>query len=566
MKFTVRKKLLSGFLIVILLFIVTGTTAILKMNSMGSQSQSIEQTWVPCLAALGELHGDVPEAQRLLLKMSLETDGQKLDALQSDFNKVLQQIQADRKTYEPLITEPEERTLYATFSKNYDAWLTKVPEQMQSIRAHNVALTNKLTVEAMPLFDASINTITDLLAINKKGSDNATMTSMQLFTSGRLFVIVMVAITIVLGMGIALLISRVIASPVVRISAIAEQIAEGNLTGEQLHIRNRDEIGDLATSFNKMAHNLRELIRNVGFSAEQVASSAAELTASAEQTTSSTVQISSTIQQMAAGSDDQMRSVESSVQSINELSAGVEEIAASANFVSSLATRSAEVAANGVSSIQTASEQMHSINSTVGGLAQAVKGLEVRSQEISQIVEVITGIANQTNLLALNAAIEAARAGEQGRGFAVVADEVRKLAEQSANSAQQIADLIHAIEEETSQTAESMAQASQEVATGMSVVQSAGESFELIMKSIADVADQIRDVSAASEEMSTSTVGTVRAIQSISEVAEETASGTQNISAATQEQLASMEEITSSANGLSNMAEELHDLVSKFRV
>jgi methyl-accepting chemotaxis protein len=209
---------------------------------------------------------------------------------------------------------------------------------------------------------------------------------------------------------------------------------------------------------------------------------------------------------------------------------------------------------------------MSSISNTVNDLAKVIKGLGDRSQEIGQIVEVITGIAQQTNLLALNAAIEAARAGEHGRGFAVVADEVRKLAEQSAESAQQITNLIGTIQADTSTAVNVMDSTIQEVSSGIGVVNTAGEAFNRIENLINTVAKQIQEVSAASQQMSVGAMQVVKAIDEISDVSEKTAAGTQNVSAAAQEQLASMEEISASSSSLSKMATELQTLVSRFKV
>ncbi|BCJ86548.1 hypothetical protein skT53_15330 [Effusibacillus dendaii] len=220
----------------------------------------------------------------------------------------------------------------------------------------------------------------------------------------------------------------------------------------------------------------------------------------------------------------------------------------------------------GNQAIRTAISQMNSIQNTVSGLAKVITGLGERSQEIGQIVEAITSIASQTNLLALNAAIEAARAGEHGRGFAVVADEVRKLAEQSSISAQQISELIATIQEETNKAVESMERGTKEVSEGITAVNLAGESFEQIGHSITDVSSQMQEVSAASKQMSTNSQQVIKSIDTISEITESTAAGAQNVSAASEEQLATMEEITASANALAQMAEELQKIVMKFKV
>lgn len=199
------------------------------------------------------------------------------------------------------------------------------------------------------------------------------------------------------------------------------------------------------------------------------------------------------------------------------------------------------MALEGNQEIQIAVEQMNLISHSMNGLAEAVKGLGKRSEEIGEFVQVITDIAVQTNLLALNAAIEAARAGEHGRGFAVVADMVRKLAKQSAQSAQQIAGLTQSIQVETAKTVKSMEVGTKEVNKGIHIIYKAGQSFERIQHSVNAVKTQIQEVSAASQHISAGTKQTVNLIHLISEVTQSTVDGVRHISSAEQEKLAIME-------------------------
>ncbi|MFC4767641.1 methyl-accepting chemotaxis protein [Effusibacillus consociatus] len=377
--------------------------------------------------------------------------------------------------------------------------------------------------------------------------------------------LLILAIAFLIGSAVNYFIIISITRPLRALVDASEKISAGDLT-EQVEVKSNDELGQLGMSFNEMAKSLRALIFEVRKTSEQLAASSEELTASSEQTSKATEQIAVTIQEVAGGSEKQARSVEESSKAVNELSIGVQQIAANAQNVSSTAMQASNKALEGNKAIQTAVEQINSISGTVNGLSQMVKGLGERSKEIGQIVEVITGIAEQTNLLALNAAIEAARAGEQGRGFAVVADEVRKLAEQSGQSAQQIAQLITAIQNETNKAVESMESGTKEVSAGIEVISAAGRSFDQILSAVNQVTTQIQEVSAASQQMSAGTEQMVNTISVIAEEAETTSAGMQNVSAASEEQLATMEEISASAAALATMAEELQTLVRKFKI
>lgn len=392
----------------------------------------------------------------------------------------------------------------------------------------------------------------------------ASITDAVSSVNDKAFLIVLAVVAIVSG--IAYIISQQITRPIVEVANVANRISDGELTVEPLQIRTKDEVGELSQSVNTMVENLRTIIQQVNATAADLASSAEELSVNAEHTSKATEQIATTIQEVAYGAEKQVKSVEDSVTAIQGVSTGAQQVTANAEHAAQSAIEASEIAIEGNQALQIVVSQMHSIDDTVNNIAEIVRRLGNSSQEIGQIVQVITAIAEQTNLLALNAAIEAARAGEQGRGFAVVADEVRKLAEQSAGSAQQIEKLITAIQLESNQAVLSMEKGTREVAVGLEVVNNAGKSFVQIQDAVTQVASQIQEVKTYSVQMSVGTEQVVELVSVIEEVAENSADGTQNVSAATEEQLAAMEEVTSSAGSLARIAEELQSHVSRFKL
>jgi methyl-accepting chemotaxis protein len=300
------------------------------------------------------------------------------------------------------------------------------------------------------------------------------------------------------------IISLFLKRPLNKLTEMANWFMEGDFT-RRIDINTKDEFEQLAHAFNIVAENNQKLISEIKISSEQLAASAEELSASAEQAGKATEQISATTQEVAFGTEKQVQSVQETSRTINEMSVGSKQIATSSQQVSTTAVGASEKALQGNQAIKTAIKQMNSINSTVNGLSEVVKGLGNRSKEIGHIILDITDIASQTNLLALNAAIEAARAGEHGRGFAVVADEVRKLAEQSAQSAHQITQLVATIQDETSRAVQSMEKTTNEVVEGIGVVNKAGDSFEQVQHSINEVVTQIKEVSSSVQQMSAGT-------------------------------------------------------------
>lgn len=353
--------------------------------------------------------------------------------------------------------------------------------------------------------------------------------------------------------------------PLTTLIKFAKKVADGDLSVENIKVKNKDEIGDLAHTLNFMAENLKAIILQVSSNANKLAFSAGQLTESAEKTNFVSKQIAVTMNQVAMGVDHQVQNIEETFQTIDEMSIGVQQIADRTGNVSSLSMEASNKALSGNDSVHTAIEQMNFINEKFTRLSTEVQELGSRSSEIGKIIEVITGIAEQTNLLALNAAIEAARAGEHGKGFAVVADEVRKLAEQSAHSAKEISHLVGSMQNETRNVVQAMDEVTGEVAAGIGLVNQAGESFSQIETAINEVTSQIQEVTVAVEQMAAGAEQVVQTMKFISEAAEETSSGTQEVSASTEEQTASIEEIFSFAASLSAMSEELLIMINKFK-
>ncbi|MBA2936704.1 methyl-accepting chemotaxis protein [Paenibacillus sp. CGMCC 1.16610] len=373
-------------------------------------------------------------------------------------------------------------------------------------------------------------------------------------------------IAIIIGVILALFIANQIVSPIIKVVSRMKSISAGNLTEDIMITNVKDEIGQLVHASNDMAESLRDIIVQVRINSEQVAAAAEDLTTSAEQTSHATEMISITMQDIASSTEKEVQSAEETLETVSEISDRVQQIARNAHSVTDAAMEAAEKAAQGGGAIETVGKQMSAIHQTVNGLSKNIKGLGERSHEIGQIIEVMAGISMQTNLLALNAAIEAARAGEQGRGFSIVANEVRKLAEQSANSAERISQLIGMIQEEAAKAVQSVEFTTKEVAVGIEVVNMAGESFEHIETAIHEVSTQIQEVSSAVLHAASGTEQLVHAMQFISEASGNIAAGTQEASASAEEQLASMEDISSSAANLSTIAEELHVIIRQFKV
>ncbi|AFQ46422.1 methyl-accepting chemotaxis protein [Desulfosporosinus meridiei] len=381
-----------------------------------------------------------------------------------------------------------------------------------------------------------------------------------------IFTLVSMLVAIGISLVLGTMLSKKITNNIVAIAKNADEIAKGNLKVENLSINSKDELGQLGKAFKTMTENLIELVDHISSSSKQVAASSQQLSLGAEQSAQASHQVAVAITEVSLGAEKQLTAVNETSASVEEMSAGIQHMLENAKTVVKSSERTAHSASEGSQAIDKTIQQMMNIERTVTGSADMVTNLGERSKEIGQIVDTISGIAAQTNLLALNAAIEAARAGEQGRGFAVVADEVRKLAEQSQEASKQIATLITGIQQDTQKAVLSISEGTHQVKLGTEVAETAGQAFSEITGLINVVTAQIEEIS---EEIQQMAVGSERIVASVSEIYEtskEITGQTQTVSAATEEQSASVEEIASSSQVLANMAEELQETLKKFSV
>lgn len=356
-----------------------------------------------------------------------------------------------------------------------------------------------------------------------------------------------------------------ICRPIKVLSAAMQEVEKGDFT-VRTNLREQDELGLLGQQFDQMLVMLSQLMQQLIAASKELFQSAEQLSQGTGEAVKVTEQIATTIEQVAAGADNQAKSIEETSNQIIAMIKQVQQVEQNSRAVFLASEQVGSATGTGSQVITRTVQQMETIHEAVNLSAETVKSLGQRSQEIGQIVTVITGIADQTNLLALNAAIEAARAGEQGRGFAVVAEEVRKLAEQSAEAAEQISVLIKEIQDETNTAVQAMETGTAEVLQGIEVVQKAGDAFHEIRSAADHVADQIQDVTTATSNMAQSAEKASAAVENVASVAQETAAGAEEVAAGTEQQTANMEELAASASSLFDIADQLKKQAERFKI
>ncbi|HHL39733.1 MAG TPA: methyl-accepting chemotaxis protein [Deltaproteobacteria bacterium] len=354
----------------------------------------------------------------------------------------------------------------------------------------------------------------------------------------KITLIVFLCISIAVAVAGWLLVMRVIAKPIDSLVEMATGMSGGDFTVRDVHVLTNYEMGLLSDSLNKMRVNLNDMLRRVKDNSDHLASASNEL--------------ASTSAQIVKGSEHQSSQTDQMATAMEEMSATVIEVAKNSQLAAESAAEAQEIAVKGGDVVNKAVNGMLAVAETVNRSASTVEALGKSSDQIGAIVAVINDIADQTNLLALNAAIEAARAGEQGRGFAVVADEVRKLAEKTTKATKEIADMIKSIQDDTRGAITSMNKGTQQVEEGVQLANDAGEALRQIVSSIQNVTDLVRQIATAAEEQSATTDEISSNVSAVAAIAKETTSGVHQISEASE--------------SLRVVAEELRDIVDTFRL
>ncbi|MFD0589013.1 methyl-accepting chemotaxis protein [Paenibacillus sp. GCM10027627] len=562
-RITISRKLLAGFIAVLLILASTLSVSYSQISKVDKEYTRLLDDTGYQLILVQQLNVQVKKEQAGLSGYLLQGS----EAQLQDFTDAHNEYKRLSRALEEVIVQPEALAMLQALIKleneYYHVANNAISLTIQNKRKESLEMLVTKGSAIIEQFDQKAD---EMVLLQQNKLEEGKKMSHEEAEATKRFVLFMGAAAVVISMFVSWFVGRIISRPIVKIAEAAGNIAAGDLSGNSLSVRNRDEVGDLAESFNQMSMQLRELIRHVGSSAEQVAASAQQLTATSEQAAYASEQIAETMQQVAMDADNGFQHITQASHTVQDISSGASLMADRAQQVSNTATDAYEKAVEGGQAIQTAIDQMSSIHDTVDGLSAQINGLGERSAQIKTIVSAISDIAKQTNILSLNAGIEAARAGDHGRGFLVVASEIRKLAEQSSSSAGQIGELVAAIREETELAVRTMGTATREVASGIEAVHSAGTAFVQIQTFAGAVNEQIQDVSASSTGMASGAEGMVHGMKAVTGASQSTVTGAQTVSASTEEQLASMEEIAASAKSLSHLAEELQTQIEKFKV
>ena len=373
-------------------------------------------------------------------------------------------------------------------------------------------------------------------------------------------------ISIVLGVSLILIISKFISRKLSQIVHVSNEIAAGNLNVELVEYDGKDEIAELSRATNSMQENLQGMIQEISAVSSFVTEKSGELNIAANEVKAASQQGASTMQELSGGAEEQANSASSLAEMMDHYLAQVEHATESGAVIKDATNEVLTLTKSGNLLMKESQEQMLVINDIMKTSVSRVNGLDEQTKQISKLVQVIQDIANQTNLLALNAAIEAARAGEHGKGFAVVADEVRKLAEQVSHSISDITRIVKGIQTESNNVVSSLQTGYSQVEKGTEKIETTGETFEKIYEAVNLMSENVNGISTNLEQVSESSLLMNQSIENIASISEESAAGIEQTSAAMTQTSTSMEEVSNNVQSLAELADQLNSMITKFKL
>ncbi|MGF6091176.1 methyl-accepting chemotaxis protein [Pseudomonas sp. 18173] len=525
-----------GFAFIALLVIVLGVFAVNRMSIIRQASVDMGATQLPSVGFLGNMTENVLRMRILSFRILVNRDPAALQEAQTRIGVLTDKLRSAQQSYAALPAQPEEAALYKTFTATLDNYMQAQSQMMELSRA------NKLD-EMRSLINTRIKDGTDqmgeqlnkLVALNTGYAQRALAEAGEQYNNAITGIIVVAVIAALMTVLLALLLTRSIVTPLNRALQAALTIAGGNLTNA-IEVDGKDEPARLLGALSSMQTSLRKTI-------EQIAGSATQLGAAAEE-------LSTVTQEASRGLQQQNNEIEQAATAVNEMTAAVEEVARNAVSTSEASNQSTQAAREGHDRVVETVDAIQTMTRDVQNTALMIEGLATQGRDIGKVLDVIRAIAEQTNLLALNAAIEAARAGEAGRGFAVVADEVRALAHRTAQSTQEIEKMVAGIQNGTGQAVSSMQQSNQRTQTTLEMARAAGIALEQITQSIHLINERNLVIASASEEQAQVSREVDRNLVNIRDLATQSAAGANQTSAATHE--------------LSRLAVDLNAMVARF--
>jgi methyl-accepting chemotaxis protein len=536
-KVGIRNRLLMGFTLITFLVLLQGAFALSSMGSMRQVAESVDRDVLPSLESLAGLDANLlltrVHTLRLMVSDNAKAETQTLSRL-VEVKDLVSRYQSD---YEKLISSDAERQSYTKYQQIKADYESHQQQVVDFLLAGDKGSALKLFEDLSRNASMMSQEVRNLVKLSKDFSASISKESADTYQNSKWVVVTAILTALLISIVVALLLTASITIPMNEAVSLAETVAQGDLT-KSITIVGQDEASRLLAALALMQQNLRDALSHISSSSTQLASAAEEL--------------NSVTEDASRGLQRQNDEIQQAATAITEMSAAVDEVAHTATSTSEASAESTKAAAEGRTQVDNTVSSIHRMNQDVAATSALIQNLATQSQQIGTVLDVIRAIAEQTNLLALNAAIEAARAGEAGRGFAVVADEVRALAHRTQQSTGEIEQIITQIRTETNKAVESMQHSSLTAEDALKVATAAGQALATVTDQINRINDSNLVIASAAEEQAKVAREIDRNIVNISDLATQSAAGANQTSA--------------SAHELSRLAVDLNELVTRFRL
>ena len=554
---------------------------IMGYNSVQTAKEDMEQMYNRYLMSVyyvGRCRYNVRYAQVQATMAPLSDDPALFQSRTEKYNTAIKDCEEAFDAYAKIVADdPQLTAQLGPIRQSWDKFKAS-SAQLMSMRPPENAATDRMAManhrnaamdyyeeQCMPHAVSVGNEMADLQKVVLEHSDEMMKKSEDTVGTTIMMLIGVVAAVGVIMIFVSIVVTKGVTNPLDEMINILDNLRKGDFRESHLDTDRGDEFGFMAVALRDMRTTISKLLNQTAHSAEQLAASSEELTASAHQSAQASEQVAQSVTNSASAVVEQQQQLGEAMESIDRAVVSISNLNKTTQSVSKHVGTANDEAAAGTQAVEDAVNQIISVEKIVNDSALTVDKLGERSKEIGQIVEAISGIAEQTNLLALNAAIEAARAGEHGRGFAVVSEEVRKLAEESQGAAQKIATLIGAIQNDTDDAVASMHEGSVAVKEGTKSVEDLRTSFENIGNASGQVTDRTRSMAEDIKSVSDDTNLIQTRSEKIAEKSAGVASEMESVSAASQQQSASAEEIASASSALANLAQDLQTSLQHFQ-
>ncbi|MGM0920168.1 MAG: methyl-accepting chemotaxis protein [Bacillota bacterium] len=557
--FSLKGKLLGSFSVIIVLSLLMAAFSMIGFSMVNRQTKQIVQEDMQSLLAEGKLSDNI--TQRVSLIRAYFIYGK--DEYKDQYYELTEESQALQKKLLAQSDNPKSRELM----KKSAEWEEIVEDEVIKSFDSGMRVTANQTLrgEVQNLADELTEGFDSLASEREKSimQDGDAIINQGRFIN--MLGIVLSVVIVTIGIFLAFRISNALTKPILKIVSRMRAISNGQLEHEPLLSASQDEIGELIHSVNEMNQQLKAIVKDISGASLSVAERSEQLQSSSKELKAGSEQIASTMQELSSGAETQANSASDLAETMGQLMNSIYIANQNGQAVAEASSEVLNQSQTGYTLMSESVSQMNRINDLMENTVLKVKRLDEQSGEISTLVDVIKSIADQTNLLALNAAIEAARAGEHGRGFAVVADEVRKLAEQVSRSIVDINKIVGNVRKETEEVAENLGHGYEQIVKGAKSIHQTGESFTEIKGFIEDMSTRIVIIQTDLTLIMKNSEVMNESISSIASVSEEAAAGIEQTAASAEQSSQSMEEISSNADSLSDLSGKLSRLVNRFQ-